>query len=1264
MRRLILILSFLTSYFAVNEVQASHVMGSDIVYKCIGGGQYEVLVRVYRDCNGNNINQANLTATCGANTVIVNTQTLVSVRDITGISPNCNVISACAGGPYAYGVEEYIFSMILDLSPYSCCNWTLSWELCCRNNGISTGMAGENFYTTATLNKCLASCNSSPDFTNPPIAIVCDDQDFIFNNGALDTIDVGDSLSYALVPALRAAGTSVTYSGSYNAQRPLRFLGFPTQSLPWPSGFHLDPATGDLAFRPTQNGQIAVIVMEITEWRMVSGVMTAIGTTRRDMQVIVTNCPGNTIPTISGPFNYEICANQNFCIPITTFDANATDTVQISWNSGISGATFTNNNGTVRLASGSVCWTPTDDKISSLPYTFTITARDNDCPLSGQAIASYSILVRESPHTTIAIQEPVCGNVAFGHISTPATGLTTDWSVYDTLGTLLWSSAQQYDTGSFAAGTYYVELRTGTSTPCDTTIYDTLVVPPYLAVQLPADMVECNGNNVLLEVTTQYGAGTISYNWHTSSVPSSTLSTDSFYLWNVSIDETFVVQVSDSLGCLAYDTINVISSGLPVLNLGPDQVVCTGNSSILDGGASGSSLTYLWSDASTGRWLNVTDSGTYFVQITDSIGCINYDTVEIALNSAEPIITGDDSVCHNKILHYSAVLVPSETYSWNVVGGTIVGSSVLDEVDVLWNGNDSGSISLTQTSAIGCDSTTTLSVIIQRTPAPLIVMANDSVCENKIETYSVAAFSGDSYSWSVNGGSVIGSTSGTSIDVLWGSSGTGTVSVTQTSDWGCDSTVSSNVIIVPTPIPVIVLANDTACENKILSYSIATPSAGHTYAWSVNGGAIIGSASGTSINVLWAGPGTSTITVNQTSGFGCDSAVTENVTVVQTPKPVITFPNDTVCENKIASYSVTPVAGESYAWSVSGGAIIGSATAASIDVLWGAPGTGTVTLTQTSAWGCDSTVSQNILVVFTPTPVITLPNDTACENKIITYTSNILGSANYQWSVSGGTLIGSTTSQSVQVLWGSPGTGILQLTHTNLFNCDSTVQVSIPVVASPAPSIVLPNDTACLNKIASYSITPLVNHSYLWAASGGTIIGSATSTTVQVLWNMPGVRNISVFEYDPIGGCDSMVSATVTVIPTPTPVIVLPNDTACENKILSYSITTPTPGHAYAWSVSGGSIIGSSSGTSIDVLWAGPGTGTVSVNQTSAFGCDSAVSENVLIIQTPKPVIVLANDSTCQNKIATYSITPVAGESYAWSVSGGAILGSASASSI
>ena len=1257
MRRLILILSFLTSYFAVHEVQASHVMGSDIVYKCLGGGQYQVMVRVYRDCNGNNLNQADLVARCGATTVTVSTQTLVSVRDITGISPNCNVISACAGGPYAYGVEEYTFSMILNLSPYACCNWTLSWELCCRNNGISTGMAGQNFYTTATLNNCLATCNSSPDFTNPPIAIVCDDQDFIFNNGALDTIDVGDSLSYRMVPALQANATSVTYSGSYSATSPLRYLGFPNPALPWPSGFHLDAATGDLSFRPTLNGQIAVMVMEVTEWRNIGGIMTAIGTTRRDMQVIVTSCPGNNIPTISGPFSYTVCANRQICIPITTFDANATDTVRISWNNGLQGATFTNTNGTVRLATGSVCWTPTDDKVSSLPHTFTITARDNDCPLAGQAIASYSILVRESPHTVMDVQSPVCGDVIFRHVSTPLLGLATNWRVYNTSNALLWSSTQATDTNNFAPGTYYVQLQTSTVTPCDTTLYDTIVIPPSLDVNLPADVGICIGNNVLLQATAINAIGAKNYSWFTSGAPAPILSTDSFLLRTITVNRTYVVRVTDSLGCIASDTINVLAAAPPALNLGPNQIVCTGNSTTLDAGASGSTLSYLWSDASTGRLLIVDDSGTYSVRITDSLGCINNDTIAIALNSPEPIITGEDTVCRNKTHNYSVVPVVGETYAWNAVGGIIVGSSSSWQVDVLWNGTPSGTLSVTQTSAVGCDSSVSMPIIIERAPTPLITMTNDSACENNIATYRVNSFAGDTYSWSVSGGAVLGSNTDTAVNVLWGAPVAGSVTVIQTTATGCDSTVTQNIRVVATPKPVIVLPNDTACENKIRSYSITTPAAGHTYGWSVSGGNIIGSASGTSINVLWAGPGTATVSVNQTSPFGCDSAVTENVVIVQTPKPVIVLPNDSTCENKIATYSVTPVSGESYLWSVSGGAILGSVSASSIDVLWAAPGTGTVTLTQTSPFGCDSTVSANMIIVPTPKPVIG-GDLNPCRDKLYTYTITTIDAVSYSWNIAGGTIQGTNTASSVTVIWDSLGLADISVLAISDFGCDSTVNQQILI--RPVPRItVLGPDTICQNQVGTYQVQFDPTWSYNWSISNGQIIGSSNQNTLNVLWNqaLTGTVTISVVN---LSGCDTVIqNIPVFINPTPTPVIDGPG-TVCRHEISQYSTSLPA-GTTAEWAVSGGVILGNVTNDSIEVYWDSSTSNQIQLTFLNDVGCDSTVERSILVNPKPKPVI-LGDLVICENKHQTYVAQLNPGSdpgthTYNWVTNGGTIVG-------
>src|SRR6185503_3685351 len=135
----------------------------------------------------------------------------------------------------------------------------------------------------------------------------------------------------------------------------------------------------------------------------------------------------------------------------------------------------------------------------------------------------------------------------------------------------------------------------------------------------------------------------------------------------------------------------------------------------------------------------------------------------------------------------------------------------------------------------------------------------DPVCSNKISTYSVTAISGADYDWSVTGGTIMGSNLNNTVNVRWGAAGTGSLTVTQTSAAGCDSTISRTITINPTPAPVI-SGPDPVCSNKIYSYSI-TSIAGSTYNWSVTGGAIMGSNSSNSVSIRWGTSGSGTLTV-------------------------------------------------------------------------------------------------------------------------------------------------------------------------------------------------------------------------------------------------------------------------------------------------------------------------------------------------------------------------------------------------------------------
>ena len=73
---------------------------------------------------------------------------------------------------------------------------------------------------------------------------------------------------------------------------------------------------------------------------------------------------------------------------------------------------------------------------------------------------------------------------------------------------------------------------------------------------------------------------------------------------------------------------------VPIVNLGADKTICSGNSIVIDAGSGFSS--YLWSDSSTGQTITVTIQGVYSVEVTDNFGCAHSDTVEVFVETFLP----------------------------------------------------------------------------------------------------------------------------------------------------------------------------------------------------------------------------------------------------------------------------------------------------------------------------------------------------------------------------------------------------------------------------------------------------------------------------------------------------------------------------------------------------------------------------------------------------------------------------------------------------
>ena len=188
----------------------------------------------------------------------------------------------------------------------------------------------------------------------------------------------------------------------------------------------------------------------------------------------------------------------------------------------------------------------------------------------------------------------------------------------------LWSTgATSQIITALTTGTYSVDVTNSCGTVSDL-IMITFNSNP--VVNLGADVTQCGGS-VLLDAMNPGST----YLWST---------TETTQIISALATGTYSVIVTTANGCASSDTINItIGTTSPVVNLGPDQNVCSGPV-ILDAGNPG--LTYAWSPAGTTQIISALVSGTYSVVVTSANSCTGTDTINIIIATTQnpPLVEG------------------------------------------------------------------------------------------------------------------------------------------------------------------------------------------------------------------------------------------------------------------------------------------------------------------------------------------------------------------------------------------------------------------------------------------------------------------------------------------------------------------------------------------------------------------------------------------------------------------------------------------------
>ncbi len=120
-----------------------------------------------------------------------------------------------------------------------------------------------------------------------------------------------------------------------------------------------------------------------------------------------------------------------------------------------------------------------------------------------------------------------------------------------------------------------------------------------------------------------------------------------FYNWSngdttqqITINNTgnYWVEVTTLAGCTGSDTVNLQIFSLPTVSLGADIDTCNADSLLLTGGNYDK---YIWNNNDTNSNIYVTQSGNYWIEITDNNGCNAADTIGITLRYLNQINLSD-----------------------------------------------------------------------------------------------------------------------------------------------------------------------------------------------------------------------------------------------------------------------------------------------------------------------------------------------------------------------------------------------------------------------------------------------------------------------------------------------------------------------------------------------------------------------------------------------------------------------------------------------
>lgn len=901
-RYLMLFLFFLACPAAL---RATHIVGGEINYTCLGGNEYEINLVIFRDCFfGNPLAWFDDPASIGIfdqNNQLVE-QLLLPLMNNDTLNPV--LTGECFVVPPNVCVHTTTYSAIVVLPPIPG-GYQLAYQRCCRNETIvnivdplSTGAT----YSVTISEAALAACNSSPKFKDWPPIYICVNEPIVFDQSAID--QDGDSIVYRLCTPLTGAtplnprpqppnnppyAEVVWVDPPYNLANMLN--GSPGGAL-----LQINPQTGLLTGLPNTIGQFVVGICA-DEYR--DGEL--IATSRRDFQYNVGLC-GEAASAFSAP---EVQCG-SLTVNFENESVGASNFVWLFNDPANPGASST-----------------LTDAVYTFPDTGRYTVQLIAAP--GEPCEDTAALEIYLQPETLVPDFELMGDGCTEVFLLEATDLSRD-TLHDII-----SQVWEIEPGGLTAdgpsaafsltenGDYTLRLTVTSAAGCTATIERPFTVELLIDALSSDSLSVCLGDSVALNPGFN---AFYDYQWAPNADIADPNSPNPVVSPGQSTD--YAVTVTNELAdCTLETVVNVFVAPPLQVELTPDTVICEQQFELE--AFAPSAIGYSWYDnpnftgpLGNAPTVSVSPMGaeTYYLVLRDSFGCLSIDSVQLTGHAVDIVMAGQPAVCPDELGAVAAInLDPADTlsYQWSPDSLIIFGANNatafvrLRDAGIYW-------MQVELVNQHGCSRLDSISLtLIDTLPQLDFQMAQQ--CSGYEVQFSSSSINAPFYQWDFGDPDAPGaSASGAAVSHAYSGPGTYEVVVVLEDFIDCGDTLRQLVTVEePNIVPDFTFQISACTDSVTLQFTDASVNSQSdilSWEWDFGNGQ---SAVGPNPSLVLTGSQQLEVQLTITSSDGCVDEVTQTVLI---EVPELDFPDSLLaCPGQALALNPNPLPGYTYTWS-------------------------------------------------------------------------------------------------------------------------------------------------------------------------------------------------------------------------------------------------------------------------------------------------------------------------------------------------------------